>query len=270
MTAHETLLDCASPAGERLTLSTHGAQVLAWQDAEGRPLLYLSPLSPAGSARRGGIPVCFPQFSGRGSLPKHGFARDSGWTVQATDQPHTLCLRLQDSEASRQLWPHRFTLELEATLAAQALHVALQVRNDDDQPWSFTGALHSYLHVGEVARTQLHGLAGLTYEDALDGCTLKPAEEVPDLSGPIDRVYRQARTPLTLRAPTHTLQIAQAGFEDVVVWNPGARGAQALPDLPDDDHRRMLCVEAAQAARPRTLQPGETWLGSQTLLRVAA
>lgn len=271
MTAHESLLHLASPNGERLTLSPWGAQVLTWHDAAGRPLLYLSPLAPAaGGARRGGIPVCFPQFSGRGPLPKHGFARSSTWTVEATEAG-SLRLRLTDSPASRALWPHRFALVLTATLSTQSLAVALEVRNEDDHAWDFTGALHTYLHVGDVARTQLQGLAGLTYEDALDDCVLKPAEaQGPDLSLPIDRVYRQAQGPLTLRTPGHVLQITQAGFEDVVVWNPGERGAQALADLPDADHRQMLCVEAAQAARPRTLQPGETWHGSQTLRQVAA
>jgi glucose-6-phosphate 1-epimerase len=271
MTATESLLQCGSPAGERLTLSRRGAQVLSWHAAAGQPLLYLSPLEPAaGGARRGGIPVCFPQFSGRGPLPKHGFARSSDWTQDAAGPAGTLRLRLQDSAASRALWPHRFALVLQASLAPGTLAVTLDVRNEDDHPWAFTGALHTYLHVGEVAHAELHGLAGLTYEDALDGCALRTASEtVPDLSGPIDRVYRQAGDPLTLRTATHTLQITQAGFEDVVVWNPGAAGAQVLADLPDADHRRMLCVEAAQAARPRMLQPGETWRGSQTLRLVA-
>ena len=272
MTAPESLLECASPSGERLTLSTRGAQVLTWQDATGRPLLYLSPLEPAAAGpRRGGIPVCFPQFSGRGPLPKHGFARDSAWVADPAAAPGALRLRLAHSAATQALWPHRFALELTATLTPRALEVVLAVRNDDDHAWDFTGALHTYLQVGEVARTRLHGLAGLTYEDALDHCTLKPADrESPDLSAPIDRVYRQAQGPLTLRTPTHALQIAQTGFEDVVVWNPGERGAQALADLPDDDHRRMLCVEAAQAARPRTVAAGQTWQGSQVLRLVDA
>ncbi|WP_457825643.1 aldose epimerase family protein, partial [Staphylococcus aureus] len=68
-----------------------------------------------------------------------------------------------------------------------------------------------------------------------------------------------------LRTGTRTLQVSQTGFEDVVVWNPGPEGAAALPDLPDADHRVMLCVEAAQASRPVTVAPGATWEGSQTL-----
>lgn len=271
MTATESLIDCSLPTGERLTLSTRGAQVLAWQDAAGRPLLYLSPMAPAdGAPHRGGIPVCFPQFSGRGPLPKHGFARSSDWVADATAAPGTLRLRLAHSPATLALWPHRFSLQLTATLSPGALGVTLDVRNDDDHPWDFTGALHTYFHVGDVTRTELHGLAGLIYEDALDACTLRAANpRTPDLSAPVDRVYRQAHGPLELRAPGHALQITQTGFEDVVVWNPGARGAQALADLPDEDWRHMLCVEAAQAARPRTLQPGETWRGSQTLRQVA-
>jgi glucose-6-phosphate 1-epimerase len=56
-----------------------------------------------------------------------------------------------------------------------------------------------------------------------------------------------------------------AGFEDVVVWNPWSERAAALPDLPDDDWRRMLCIEAARIGRPIRLAPGAHWQGSQTL-----
>ena len=69
--------------GDRVVIARHGAQVLSWV-AGGRERLYLSPRSvmDGQAAIRGGIPVCFPQFNLRGTLPKHGFARHLAWTLR--------------------------------------------------------------------------------------------------------------------------------------------------------------------------------------------
>ena len=61
------------------------------------------------------------------------------------------------------------------------------------------------------------------------------------------------------------LEIAMEGFPDAVVWNPWAERAAALPDLPDDGYRCMLCVEAAAIDRPVRLDAGATWSGRQVL-----
>jgi glucose-6-phosphate 1-epimerase len=49
------------------------------------------------------------------------------------------------------------------------------------------------------------------------------------------------------------------------VWNPGPIKAAQLPDMPNDDWVRMLCVESARIGEPITLAPGEEWSGMQTL-----
>ena len=70
------------PCGDTVLVALQGAHVLSWV-SQGRERLYLSPsnLWDGTSAIRGGVPVCFPQFNQRGTLPKHGFARNMDWTA---------------------------------------------------------------------------------------------------------------------------------------------------------------------------------------------
>jgi glucose-6-phosphate 1-epimerase len=72
------------PQGDSVFVAEQGAQVLSWQ-AGGRERLYLSPTSACDGtmAIRGGIPVCFPQFNQRGTLPKHAFARSTACRLLA-------------------------------------------------------------------------------------------------------------------------------------------------------------------------------------------
>ena len=72
--------------------------------------------------------------------------------------------------------------------------------------------------------------------------------------------------PLRLHSGGGALRIGMTGgFADTVVWNPGPEGAKALADMPDDDWRRMLCVEAACIGRPAEVPPGGRWLAGQQL-----
>ena len=70
------------PCGDTVLVALQGAHVLSWV-SQGRERLYLSPnnLWDGKSAIRGGVPVCFPQFNQRGTLPKHGFARNMAWSA---------------------------------------------------------------------------------------------------------------------------------------------------------------------------------------------
>ena len=67
-------------------------------------------------------------------------------------------LQLTDSEETRQLWPHAFTLELSVALSGQRLDMELEVINRGDTSFSFAAALHTYLRVKEVEECSLQGL----------------------------------------------------------------------------------------------------------------
>jgi glucose-6-phosphate 1-epimerase len=266
---HPQQLVRSSLDGQTLTASTYGGQVLSWVGADGREMLYLSPMPVAPRAPvRGGVPVCFPQFASRGPLDKHGFVRTAEWALVAGAAPGSIRLQLASATgpapALRPQWPHPFECELLAQLTDGGLSMAFSVRNLGTERWSFTAALHTYLRVDALERVRLDGLAGCEYEDALDGGTLKTGGE-PDLRRPLDRVYRSVPGAVSMNAGSHALRISQGGFTDVVVWNPGsARPA----DLPVGDEQHMLCIEAAQVAQPVWLEPGACWQGWQMLQRV--
>ena len=76
----ESVTALRSPSGGSCEISAHGAHVLSWKPvADASSILYMSPTAKFGAkdAIRGGIPICFPQFGPRGSLPQHGFCRKS-------------------------------------------------------------------------------------------------------------------------------------------------------------------------------------------------
>lgn len=268
----DPLVTLRNAAGDEATLSLHGAQLLSWRPAGAGEQVYLSPLSRPGPgvAVRGGVPVCFPQFSERGPLPKHGFARTRRWVLLTPPVPSAPVAeaRLQlDSAMTRTLWDHAFCLVLVVRLGPKWLELELQVANTGRTAWSFTGALHTYLRVRDVRDARVLGLLGLPYEDMVQGNAVR-TEDSPALAigGELDRVYRGVAQPLQLAGGGEAdRRIVQEGFEDTVVWNPGPAKAARLGDLPPDDWLRMLCIEAAVVHRPQSLAPGKTWRGLQRL-----
>lgn len=259
-------------SGATAIISLYGAQILSWITPDRRERLFLSDqaLFDMKSAIRGGIPVSFPQFSGLGTLPKHGFARQHLWTAterQSGGDHAMVSLEFRDDDATRALWPHAFNAELTVAIEDSRLDVELGVDNRGDEPISFTCALHSYLNVKEVEEVALEGLYGLEYRDAADADKIKK-DNGPTLhvSSEVDRVYHHATRPLLLRDADHSLGINTEGFADVVIWNPWEALSAQLEDMPDDGFRHMLCIEAAAADSPIRLESGESWWGRQSLV----
>jgi len=257
-----------APDGAEVTVLLHGGQIVSWIPAGDQERLYLSPRAVAGpgQAVRGGIPVIFPQFSQQGPLPRHGFARDRAWQwVEGAQRGDVVIgvLRLTDDEATRALWPHRFEAELSFSFSGLQLDVELAVTNTGDSTFDFTAALHTYLLVDDVRRARLGGLYAVRYRDQLTGAE-QPQEIDPfSFAGEIDRIYVDAKAPLSLSTAMGRMLIQREGFDDVVVWNPGPAKAAALADLPADDWLQLLCVEAAAIGTPVTLAPGQEWVARQ-------
>jgi glucose-6-phosphate 1-epimerase len=257
--------------GARVEVALHGAHVCSWRGPDGVERLFMSPLNSwrSDAAIRGGIPVIFPQFASEGPLPKHGFARLSAWALlessRQLDGSGLVRLGLADSEQTRQVFPHAFTLELRITFSGQSLNTELVVTNTGKQPFAFTCALHTYLNA-HVAEAALYGLQGYRYRDSADNRRIKIAEEeILHIAEEVDRVYFAVDKPITLGGRMQSMIATQAGFADAVVWNPWENGCAKIADLKLDSYRHFVCIEAAAVEHPVLLAPDATWSGTQNL-----
>ncbi len=267
---HSACLRLNAADGAVAEISLHGAHVLSWQPSHGRERLYLSPRASfaEGAAIRGGIPVIFPQFGGRGSMLKHGFARLLQWRylgIEVDAGIPAAVLELVDNEHSRNLWPANFRARLHVALSPGALTVRLSIRNQGQASFSFTAALHTYLRVDDLDATTLQGLEAAAFEDSRDGRIGVAEGEPVRFQSEIDRLYPDCAHELLLSDGDESMRISAAGFVDTVVWNPGAALAASMADLGPDEHRHFVCVESGTIATPVTLAPGEEWSGAQRL-----
>ena len=252
------------PQGDSVFVAQQGAQVLSWQ-AGHRERLYLSPTSVCDgtTAIRGGIPVCFPQFNQRGTLPKHGFARNMAWRLRAEQsQGAEQVFELSDNAQTQALWPFQFKAQLKVSLDANSLKVQLTIFNVGHQTLSFTGALHTYFAVNQIDQVSLNGQVNQPEWNAVKD-THQECQGQLTFKTEFDRVYDV----LTEKQPTWVLQeghqqlnITQSpSWGQSVVWNPGAEKCSQLSDMPALGYQHMLCVEAARVTSSIEVPPSQQW-----------
>tara|TARA_B110001452_G_scaffold148979_1_gene124004 strand:+ start:2675 stop:3571 length:897 start_codon:yes stop_codon:yes gene_type:complete len=259
------------PSGATAEVYLQGAHVTSWRPADGEERLFVSSASlfEAGAAIRGGIPICFPQFAGRGPLSKHGFARTSDeWEIESTtsdDEAVCLVLCLSDSAATRAVWPHHFRLRYIVKLSEAELSTDIELTNSGSEPFEFTAALHTYFATPDVEHASIMGLAGLSYEDNAAGGALavEQAEEVR-LAAEVDRAYLDAPGSLTIRHDGAPIELTKRGFRDVVLWNLGADKASSMSDLGPGEWRRYVCLETGAVGSPVRLDGGDVFRAGQT------
>lgn len=143
----------------------------------------------------------------------------------------------------------------------------IEIRNVDDQPFSFELALHSYFRVSDVEEIRVRGLEGASFLDKVRGGVEVAAEGVGlALRGEVDRVYRSADdVQIEDKGLGRLLTIAKRGSGSTVVWNPGAARAAAMADV-GDAWREFVCVEVGNIGPDRvTLAPGETHITGMTV-----
>ncbi|RYG60014.1 MAG: D-hexose-6-phosphate mutarotase [Alphaproteobacteria bacterium] len=251
-----------------VTVSPYGAQVMSFIP-HGQPDVLWS-TTPAmleaaqakGKALRGGIPVCWPWFLAHpteAGAPSHGLGRIREWTLVAHEETAAearavFTLELDGTDAG---WPCPTRAELRVVLT-DALEVSLTTTNLGVQPFTLTQALHTYLRVGEIDDVHLRGLDGLTRRHVSSGTPYAPHTgpfgfdgETEMLVGPTHELV------LHDAAIGRTLTVTNHGSREFVVWNPGAEKAAGL-DMPPEDYRRMVCLEAANIDEAPVVAPGES------------
>ncbi|GLI67153.1 hypothetical protein VaNZ11_011366 [Volvox africanus] len=269
---------------DRITLQTEGGQtaevslfaghLLTWRNEEDQHYLFLSKnaVFQPPKAIRGGVPICFPQFSNFGHLTQqHGFVRNKFWKiVSVCDWSVTLSLSYDGSEFPD--YPHPFELRTHVELCDDNLEQHLEVTNTGSGPMPFTAALHTYYAVSDISNVKVEGLKGLAYLDSTDG-RLEKREEAAEVvfSEEVDRIYIRAPDVIKIHdsgAPSgpRIYEIRKRGFPDAVLWNPAAERAAAMSDLGDPEWRRMVCLEPGLVVSdPVELAAGATWIASQSL-----
>jgi len=244
----------------------HGAHVTHFQRHDEKPILFLSRQSvfEPGKAVRGGVPIILPWFGPREGKAMHGFARTNPWELLevglSDDDGARLRFRLPETPDAAE-WP-RFVAEFEV-LVGHTLEMELKVTNVDDQrDLPLEACLHTYFSVGEIANTQVRGLKGVTYQDALDG--LREKLEMPDaitFVGEVDRTYINSPQTVEIvdRAWNRVIEVAKSDSLSTVVWNPWIEKAKRLADFADDEYQRMVCVESGNVRQNQVkLRPGES------------
>jgi glucose-6-phosphate 1-epimerase len=262
-------------------ISLYGAHVLSYIPNGHEDVLWCSEnsLYSEGKAIRGGIPLCFPWFGPHpsdNSKAQHGFARLSNWTVLETaklqNESVVLRLGLTHSEATQAIWPYAFSAVLEVVLGAE-LKVSLTITNTDRQTFTYTDALHSYLHVGNIEQISIEGLHQAKYYKGFDkDNTYLQNEELLKIEGEENRRYveTEATTVIHDSSLNRKIQIAKEGSRTTVVWNPWSETVKTMNDMTPDSYRSMMCIEAANAyADFVELEPGQSHTLSTSISIIA-
>ncbi|KAE9616350.1 putative glucose-6-phosphate 1-epimerase [Lupinus albus] len=261
----------------------YGGQVMSWKNELGEELLFVSSKANFKHPKsiRGGIPICFPQFSNLGSLEHHGFARNKFWTLDPNPPPPTtstsrafIDLILKNSEDDTKSWPHRYEFRLRIALGPTGdLMLTSRIRNTntDGKSFTFTFAYHTYFYVTDVSEVRIEGLETLDYLD-----NLKNKERFTEqgdaitFESEVDKVYLSTPTKIAIidHERKRTFVLRKDGLPDAVVWNPWDKKAKTISDFGDDEYKHMLCVQAACVEKSITLKPGEEWKGRQEISAV--
>lgn len=255
----------------------HGGHVTYWRTHSGVEALYLSPkaIFSKDKALRGGVPVCWPQFSDFGPLKtSHGFARTADWefaeAVASMDDGCTAVLQLVRKDDPH-FMNHSYTVTMEITIAKESLEMTLGVRNDGSTSLPFTAALHSYFAVRDISNVRLGGvLDELDYADNLQQRAIQPRKNIHSIDQEIDRIYYgTAGNPVVINdedAASGTrvsIQVTATNFPDTVLWNPWVEKTLKMGDMPEDGYKRFVCVESACIKDIVEVSPGQTYKAVQ-------
>lgn len=261
-------------------ISVFGAHVTRWEEKQSKaPYLFLSKKAHLDGSKpiRGGIPICWPQFSKCGPHPldlSHGFARRMKWKVcpelsSAGKNNVSVTLSLTPNAYTKKLgWDVDFRCEYTVKLVGcspSLLDVSLKVINPKSSPeeLSFTGAFHTYYRISSLENVTIDGLDGAMHDDRMKKTVTRNKNASLKITEETDSLYYDTADYLTMTDSGYgrKLVLQKSGFPDAVVWNPHISGSPNFKDLASDEYDEMLCVEAVIKDNPVHLQPGESFTG---------
>ncbi|MDQ2075494.1 D-hexose-6-phosphate mutarotase [Marinimicrobium sp. ABcell2] len=253
-------------------ISLQGAQLLEFKNAQGTPLLWLSPQCQfePGTALRGGIPLCLPWFGPHpqdSDKPKHGFARTRDWElVQVAESDDGRCeLVFELICDANPLFDHAFSAELCMKLG-KGIDPQLSVTNRDQRAFDCTWALHSYFPVRNLEEVRVKGLAGKTYLDNLEQLAPKTQEQDLGFIGEVDRMFPGVEQALEIDGEP-TIRIEHDQCPSVITWNPGPEHAAKMADVGAGNEQGFICVErGAVLGEAWHLEAGETRIAGMKII----
>jgi glucose-6-phosphate 1-epimerase len=228
---------------------------------------------PPGSAIRGGVPICWPQFGTFRTAKnspglKHGFVRQSTlWQVEekAAD---AVSLRLVPDDKMLKKWPGNWEILYTVSLQARSLSLKMEVINNGAEEIEFTGCLHTYFTCKASDQCSVQGLRGVAYDspigDVFSGAKVEDRESVPVCDGKaqMQLLYGNAGDVIVVsEAGQPRLRLTKSGMPDWVIWNIGDDDVHTLKDMGEGEHRRYVCVEPGFATTPIKVAPGQAWCG---------
>lgn len=248
------------------TVFLQGAQISQYQRHQQATTLWLSPECDykQGQALRGGIPICWPwfgdinrnpeiikqQYNDLPVLPAHGLVRDVDWQLDnitsLDDGSNQLKLSLDLSPNDQTVWPYESHLSCTITIGPQ-LHIEFTVRNTDEQSFSYSSALHSYLAVDGIEGVSIIGLDGSEFIDGLDDWQSKTQQGPVTIDGEVDRIYQTNHSTITVNDKGYNRDISlnSQGSNSCVIWNPWIEKSKRLSCFDDLAYQEMLCIETA-------------------------
>ncbi|MDW1151075.1 D-hexose-6-phosphate mutarotase, partial [Mannheimia haemolytica] len=198
-------------------IALQGAQLLSWQpyNAE-QDVLWLSEIEPfkAGTAIRGGVPICYPWF-GTVKEPAHGTARIREWNLVE----HSC-----SSESVRLVFALEQEAKIEMILGETCGLYFTHLGSEAAQL-----ALHTYFNVGDITKVEVQGLPTRCFDKLTD-----QEVEVPSprkISENVDCIYpAQAVNFIQDFANQRTIKVEHINATETVLWNPWHNTVSAMTE----------------------------------------
>ena len=232
-------------------IALQGAHIFEYTKNNSANLLWLSEASAFedGIAIRGGIPICWPRFGSLDTtMPQHGFARTQEFklvSLKETNNTVELKLVLSDTKKSREVWNHKFELEVTIILS-ESLNISLKTTNLDKEEFMITQALHTYFSVSSIKNIHIKGLEDEEYYDALLNSTNKESKSIV-INREIDRVYQHKNREIILYDGKKIILLKTQGSESTIVWNPWIKKCSTMSNMQKNDYKSFVCIESANA-----------------------